>query len=162
MFRSCTRSQYTCRSSSYPPFFGVKPFVSSILAYCTRRPQIHDYPRFVRELTRILRPGGLLILIEFDMCPIADGQPALTPSRSGIPGWCRLQEEIKRCLRMRDVDISVPERMAEIVDCTDWYKSVRQQQADIPIGFWPKGALRPESRGVRLLVLALTLFRNLD
>ncbi|EIM90105.1 S-adenosyl-L-methionine-dependent methyltransferase [Stereum hirsutum FP-91666 SS1] len=99
---------------------------------------IHDYPWFVRELTRILRPGGLLILIEFDLCPIADGQFAPTPTRSGIPGWCKLQEETKRCLKMRGVDSSVPERMAEFVDNTGWYESVRQQQADIPIGFWPK------------------------
>lgn len=162
MNRSRARSQHACRSSSYPSFLVLKHYSYSFrITACTTLPkQIHDYPWFVRELTRILRPGGLLILIEFDLCPIADGQFAPTPTRSGIPGWCKLQEETKRCLKMRGVDSSVPERMAEFVDNTGWYESVRQQQADIPIGFWPKGTFALCSTYHAIIALTPSFFVN--
>jgi hypothetical protein len=45
---------------------------------------------------------------------------------------------------MRGVDITVPERMGELVHDLGWYDHVFQQHADIPVGFWPKGnRLRP-------------------
>lgn len=37
---------------------------------------ISNYPRLVHEISRILKPGGLVILIEPDLMPIADGKPA--------------------------------------------------------------------------------------
>jgi ubiquinone/menaquinone biosynthesis C-methylase UbiE len=103
--------------------------------------QIHDYPRFLYELTRILRPGGVLILIEFDLRPIADGKFTSTPAKSGIPGWCALAEGIQRALEMRGVDTTVPERMGELVHDLGSYDHVFQQHADIPVGFWPKGTV---------------------
>ncbi|KAI0006138.1 S-adenosyl-L-methionine-dependent methyltransferase [Russula compacta] len=99
---------------------------------------IHDYPHFLSELTRILRPGGVLILIEFDLRPIADGKFTSAHAKSGIPGWCALAEEVQRALTMRGVDTTVPERMGEIVHDLGWYDHVFQQHADIPVGFWPK------------------------
>ncbi|KAI0065389.1 S-adenosyl-L-methionine-dependent methyltransferase [Artomyces pyxidatus] len=99
---------------------------------------IHDHPQFLHELTRILRPGGLLILIEFDLRPIADGKFTSIPAKSGIPGWCALADELQRCLTLRGVDVTVPERMGELVHKLGWYDRVLQQHADIPVGFWPK------------------------
>ncbi|ETW85877.1 hypothetical protein HETIRDRAFT_438488 [Heterobasidion irregulare TC 32-1] len=101
---------------------------------------IHNYPLFLHELTRILRPGGVLILIESDLRPIADGKPALSPAKSGIPGWCALADAFRRALARRGVDATVPERMAHMLSDLfgAHYDVVRQQQADIPIGFWPK------------------------
>ncbi|KAI0054139.1 S-adenosyl-L-methionine-dependent methyltransferase [Auriscalpium vulgare] len=99
---------------------------------------IADHPQFLHELTRILRPGGLLILIEFDLRPIADGKFTSHPAKSGIPGWCALAEELQRCLTLRGVDVTVPERMGEMVHKLGWYDQVLQQHADIPVGFYPK------------------------
>ncbi|THH20705.1 hypothetical protein EW146_g734 [Bondarzewia mesenterica] len=100
---------------------------------------IHNYPHFLHELTRILRPGGVLILIESDLRPIADGKLTSSPSKSGIPGWCALADAFRNALTMRGVDVSVPERMANMLaDLDVHYDVVRQQQADVPIGFWPK------------------------
>ena len=104
------------------------------------RIQIHDYPHFLSELTRILRPGGVLILIEFDLHPIADGKFTSSPAKSGIPGWCAVAEEVKRALAMRGVDTTVPARMGELVHDLGWYDQVYKQHADIPVGFWPNGA----------------------
>lgn len=105
--------------------------------------QIHDYPHFLSELTRILRPGGVLILIEFDLHPIADGKFTSSPAKSGIPGWCAVAEEVKRALTMRGVDTTVPARMGELVHDLGWYDQVYKQHADIPVGFWPKGTRFP-------------------
>ncbi|KAI9509636.1 S-adenosyl-L-methionine-dependent methyltransferase [Russula earlei] len=99
---------------------------------------IHDYPQFLSELTRILRPGGVLILIEFDLRPVVDGRFTLADAKSGIPGWCAVAEEVQRALRMRGVDTTVPERMGELVHGMGRYDHVFQQHADIPVGFWPK------------------------
>ena len=93
------------------------------------------------NFTRILRPGGVLILIEFDLRPIADGKFTSAHAKSGIPGWCAVAEEVQCALEMRGVDTTVPERMGEIVHNLGWYDHVFQQHADIPVGFWPKGAL---------------------
>jgi hypothetical protein len=99
---------------------------------------IRDYPHFLHELTRILRPGGVLILIEFDLRPIADGKFTSAQAISGIPGWCALAEEIRRALTLSGVDVKVPKRMGKLVHDIGWYDQVYQQHADIPVGFWPK------------------------
>jgi hypothetical protein len=83
----------------------------------------------------------VLILIEFDLRPIADGKFTSAHAKSGIPGWCAVAEEVQCALTMRGVDTTVPERMGEIVHDLGWYDHVFQQHADIPVGFWPKGAL---------------------
>lgn len=82
----------------------------------------------------------MLILIEFDLRPIADGKFTSAHAKSGIPGWCAVAEEVERALSKRGVDTTVPERMGEIVHSLGWYDHVFQQHADIPVGFWPKGA----------------------
>jgi hypothetical protein len=118
-----------------PPFY----LLSDPLPSPVYPPQIHDYPHFLHELTRILRPGGVLILIEFELRPIADGKFASAHAKSGIPGWCALAEEIQRALTLSGVDVTVPRRMGKLVHDIGWYDQVYQQHADIPVGFWPKG-----------------------
>jgi hypothetical protein len=81
----------------------------------------------------------VLILIEFDLRPIADGKFTSAPAKSGIPGWCALAEEMQRALKMSGVDVEVPGLMGKLVRELGWYDKVFQQHADIPIGFWPKG-----------------------
>jgi hypothetical protein len=102
--------------------------------------QISNYPHFVHEISRILRPGGVLILIEFDLRPIADGMLVSTRTKTDMYGWCALTEEIQRCLAANGVDVSVPEKMGVLAHETGWFSEVFQQHADVPIGFWPKGA----------------------
>ena len=81
----------------------------------------------------------MLILIECDLRPIADGKFTSAHAKSGIPGWCAVAEGVQRALRKRGVDTMVPERMGELVHNLGWYDHVFQQHADIPVGFWPKG-----------------------
>jgi len=99
---------------------------------------IRNYPHFLSELTRILRPGGVLILIECDLRPIADGKFTSAHAKSGITGWCAVAEAVQHALRKRGVDTTVPECMGEVVHDLESYDHVFQQHADIPVGFWPK------------------------
>ena len=100
-----------------------------------------------------MRPGGVLLLIEFDLRPIADGNIVTKDSerRTEVYGWATLADELQRCLASRGIDVSVPERMGVIAHSTGWYSEVLQQHADVPIGFWPKGeALRAGTPCIRI------------
>ncbi|KAG1756702.1 S-adenosyl-L-methionine-dependent methyltransferase [Suillus paluster] len=70
-----------------------------------------NYSRFLHEIARMLRPGGLVILIEPDTEPIADEKTASQITRSGQPsgmrGWFTLWETYRRCLRDKGIDYPV-------------------------------------------------------
>lgn len=93
----------------------------------------------------MLRPGGLVILIEADTEPMADGkfasEIACAGHTSGMPGWFRLWDEYRLALQKKGIDVTAPARIQKILQGTDAFKNIISQQADIPIGFWPKGRL---------------------
>jgi hypothetical protein len=105
--------------------------------------QIKNYPRLLIEIARMLRPGGLVILIEPDTEPIVDGKFASQIARSGhasgMSGWVALWREYRRCLKAKGIDLSAPSRLRKLIQATSAFGKVISQQADIPIGFWPKG-----------------------
>ncbi|KIJ16935.1 hypothetical protein PAXINDRAFT_168378 [Paxillus involutus ATCC 200175] len=103
---------------------------------------IENYPRFLREIARMLRPGGVVILIEPDSEPIADGKTATELTRSGQPsgmrGWFALWEAYRQCLRDKGIDVAVPPELPSLVAATGDFEDVVSQEGNIPIGFWPK------------------------
>jgi len=104
---------------------------------------ISNYPRFLNEIARMLRPGGLVILIEPDHSePIADGKTATELTRSGQPsgmrGWFALWEAYRQCLRDKGVDMTVPPRLSSLLDGTRAFDRVITQEGNVPVGFWPK------------------------
>lgn len=58
--------------------------LSSISGSCLTNSQIRDYPRFLKEIARLLRPGGLVLLIEPDLHPVFSNTsiPVAAPQRS--------------------------------------------------------------------------------
>ncbi|KAJ3732232.1 S-adenosyl-L-methionine-dependent methyltransferase [Lentinula guzmanii] len=76
---------------------------------------IRDYPQFLREITRLLRPGGLVLLIEPDLTPIVDGKP--------------------------DIDTTVPQRLTDMLTTTGAFENIVKRDGNIPVGFWPKDPL---------------------
>ncbi|KZT26525.1 S-adenosyl-L-methionine-dependent methyltransferase [Neolentinus lepideus HHB14362 ss-1] len=118
---------------------------------------IGNYQQFVNELTRMLRPGGVLILIEPDSQPVVDGHLLGIPPHdpyssvtsalgkrphtsyaSGAPGWFALWEAYRTCLQKKGIDVNVPSHLGAIIRQTEAYDQIRVQEATIPIGFWPK------------------------
>lgn len=91
----------------------------------------------------MLRPGGLVILIEPDSEPIADGKTATELTCSGQPsgmrGWFALWETYRQSLRDLGIDVNVPPELANLVTATGAFDKIVSQEGNIPIGFWPKG-----------------------
>ncbi|KAF9265442.1 S-adenosyl-L-methionine-dependent methyltransferase [Marasmius fiardii PR-910] len=99
---------------------------------------IRDYAAFLGEITRILRPGGLVLLIEPDLTPLADGKP-LVSSRNGhgMYDWFSLWETYRACLTRQGIDVNVPGKLAELIASTENYEAIVKRDGNIPVGFWP-------------------------
>lgn len=106
---------------------------------------IIDYPALLREITRMLRPGGMILLVEMDHVPIADGKRSAVPTLgavstvqpSGAPGWSSIWDAYARALSTQGFDATVPHRLGQLVWGTRAYDMSRTyaHQAEIPIGF---------------------------
>lgn len=96
--------------------------------------QIHNYPRFLHEIARLLRPGGLVLLVEptLDPCP---PPPSVPP----MPGWAAFWETYRACLRRQLIDVTVPERLADLLAATAAFENIVVRDGNIPVGFWPQG-----------------------
>ncbi|KIK57748.1 hypothetical protein GYMLUDRAFT_75357 [Collybiopsis luxurians FD-317 M1] len=91
---------------------------------------IRDYPWLLREIARVLRPGGLVLLIEPDLTPKVDGGFARD--------WSILWETYRNCLTRQRIDVSVPERLEDMLGATGAFENIIKRDGNIPVGSWPK------------------------
>ncbi|KZP09273.1 S-adenosyl-L-methionine-dependent methyltransferase [Athelia psychrophila] len=103
---------------------------------------IKNYPRFLLEVSRMLCPGGIFIIIEPDTDPIINGEFWTDIWRSGretrVPGWVALWRLYHICLQGKGIDLAAPKRLRNMLQKTGGFAKVVTQQADAPIGFWPQ------------------------
>lgn len=52
-------------------------------------------------------------------------------------GWETLWQTYQSCLRHAGIDVTVPERLGELVHETGEFESVEIKVGNVPIGFWP-------------------------
>ncbi|KAG7092526.1 hypothetical protein E1B28_008876 [Marasmius oreades] len=99
---------------------------------------IRNYSSFLKEITRILRPGGLVLLIEPDLTPLADGIPiANSRYNQGMYDWFALWETYRACLARQGIDVNTPGKLTELIASTASYDTIVKKDGNIPVGFWP-------------------------
>ncbi|KAJ7783141.1 S-adenosyl-L-methionine-dependent methyltransferase [Mycena metata] len=100
---------------------------------------IRDYPRFLYEIGRILRPGGRVLLIEPDLRQWANNKPEEKFKRDAGPrGWLTFWETYRSCLSVIGVDVTVPQRLKELLEETNKFEQVEEYEGEIPVGFYPR------------------------
>ncbi|KAF7342869.1 Secondary metabolism regulator LAE1 [Mycena sanguinolenta] len=101
---------------------------------------IRNYPHFLGQIGRILRPGGLVLLIEpslMQYAGLANNKPeAAYTSGSGPRGWFTLWETYRRCLSMLGVDVTVPQHLKDLLEGTRLFEDIQDFKATIPVGFY--------------------------
>ncbi|KAJ7111569.1 S-adenosyl-L-methionine-dependent methyltransferase [Mycena crocata] len=98
---------------------------------------IRDYPRFLDQVARLLRPGGLVILIEPDLRQFANDKPELQYTHgSGPRGWFTLWETYRGLLVSLGVDVTVPQHLGQLLEETGCFENVTVQEGIIPVGFY--------------------------
>lgn len=99
---------------------------------------IRNYPRFLHEIARLLRPGGLVLLIEPDLNPAPSPTSSDRLGPVSMHGWSTLWETYRTCLRRQGIDITVPQRLSDLLAATGAYENIVVRDGNIPVGFWPQ------------------------
>ncbi|KAJ1309761.1 hypothetical protein OPQ81_006527 [Rhizoctonia solani] len=100
---------------------------------------VRHYSIFLRELARVLRPGGVAIFAEVDSTPFGEKKHRIPlEPRGGAPGWAEFWDQIRRALVQLGIDVSIPSQLRSRIRETREFENIVAQEALVPIGFWPK------------------------
>jgi SAM-dependent methyltransferase len=98
---------------------------------------IRNYQMFLREVARVLRPGGIVILAESDSSPMTDNKRPIPAGPNGA-GWRSFWTHYRQALIQQGIDVVIPTRLKHHLKETRAFDHIVAQEALVPIGFWPK------------------------
>ncbi|CAE6424944.1 unnamed protein product [Rhizoctonia solani] len=100
---------------------------------------VRHYSIFLRELARVLRPGGVAIFAEVDSTPYGEKKHRIPlEPRGGAPGWAEFWDQVRQALGQLGIDVSIPSQLRSRIRETREFENIVAQEALVPIGFWPK------------------------
>ena len=90
-------------------------------------------------MARLLRPGGVILLVEPDFVSRIDGVATDGSGDPGLHGWLTFWETYRACLKGQGIDPTVPRRLVDLLSDTQAFEKIVTQDCDVPVGFWPGG-----------------------
>ena len=58
-----------------------------------------------------------------------------------MAGWTALWRTYRGCLSQQLIDVTVPERLPDLLAATAAFENIIVRDGNIPVGFWPQGAI---------------------
>ena len=121
---------------------GYVPLIQSLIQFCVNSPrQIKDYPGLIDHISRVLRPGGLIYLAEFDF-NVYDPNKQLRvrdPNSSEYHAWPCWVESISSAIRSRGGGVDVASSLPRWVEEHGAFESPVCQEHWIPTSPWMQG-----------------------
>jgi len=56
-----------------------------------------------------------------------------------MKGWTELWDTYRACLQSQSVDVTVPERLPDLLAATAAFENIITRDGNVPVGFWPQG-----------------------
>ncbi|KAK0467097.1 S-adenosyl-L-methionine-dependent methyltransferase [Desarmillaria tabescens] len=96
---------------------------------------IRDYRRIIREVSRILRPGGIFVSGEWGQHPTIHPSYNLDPA-SQTPSFCHFFQLLRDALARRGIPQNVPGTVHSLLQSSGGFFEVTPQTHYFPVGPW--------------------------
>lgn len=101
------------------------------MALLTLFSQIRNYELFLQEASRVLRPGGIILLVEVETSPMTDEKRLITAA--GAPGWYKFWNIYREGLERQGIDTTIPTKLRALLREGKQFETVVAKEALIPV-----------------------------
>jgi len=124
--------------------------------------QIRNYKKFLPEIIRILRPGGMFLFSEYEFLPYEGHDPNQLASVSA-PYALAITTAVRAALEKQGISVDAATRMPDWLAETGRFSSITKEWRAIPTGSWHPDPLLQEVGLLSVLnaATALSSFRPL-